>query len=121
MSHKSINVCLLITCLLTLLACTKERNPLPNGLIGSWTTDEPAYQNRAVRLEKDFVIVGFGEDVTPTIQKITRVDTLTIETGIACTIYSTDKEGPHQLTVYFNPKEPASLFLKNVPGKWHRS
>lgn len=120
MHHGRTNICRVAICLLAFAACNKVQTRLPNELIGSWTTDEPAYRNRAVKLEKDYVLIGFGEDVTPTVQRITKVETLTIDTGIACTIYSADKEGPHQLTVYFNPKEPASIFLKNVPGKWHK-
>jgi hypothetical protein len=43
-------------------------------LLGSWTTDEPAYRNRALKLEREYVLIGVGEDVTPTVQKITRVE-----------------------------------------------
>ena len=88
MHHGRTNICRVAICLLAFAACDKVQTRLPNELIGSWTTDEPAYRNRAVKLEKDYVLIGFGEDVTPTVQRITKVETLNIDTGIACTIYS---------------------------------
>jgi hypothetical protein len=121
MRHYTITLCLAALCLLALAACNKDGSRLPNELLGSWTTDEPAYRNRALKLEREYVLIGVGQDVTPTVQKITKVETISIDSGIACTIYSADKEGQHQLTVYFNPKEPRSIFLKNVPGKWNKS
>lgn len=119
--HNKLKATSLLAVFLISVACRNDQGRLPDELVGSWSTENPAYRNRQVKLEKDYVLIGFGEDVTPTVERITKVETLKITTGIACTIFSADKEGSHQLTIFFNPKEPGFLYLKNVPGKWHKS
>jgi hypothetical protein len=121
MRRQELMLWLIAFCLLSLAGCDKQRARVPKELIGSWTTDVPAYRDRALKLEAEYVLIGFGEDVTPTVQRVTQVETLKLDTGNTYTIHSTDKDGPHQITVYFDPKEPTSLFLKNLPGKWHKS
>lgn len=109
-----------ISILAVSVACHKDHGVVPDELIGSWTTEEAVYQGRAVKLEKDYLLIGFGEDVNPTVQRITKVETDKIPTGEACTIYSMDKEGTHKLTVFFDPSDGGFVFFKNVRGKWRK-
>jgi hypothetical protein len=106
--------------LLMASGCHQDRAVLPDELLGSWTTDVPVYRGRSLKLEKEYVLVGFGEDVDPIVQRITKVEVLHDGITNATTIYSADKEGPHQLTVYFEPANGGSLFIKNLPGRWIR-
>lgn len=120
MRSRAIQLVVVIACVTVSVACHKAGARVPDELIGSWTTDEPVYQGRSVKLEKDYVLIGFGEDVTPTVQRITQVHTAKLEKGFACTIDSADKEGPHQLTVFFNPAEGGFIYFKHLRGRWRR-
>src|SRR4051812_11387839 len=111
---------LLVLCLAGVVGCNRDRAMLPDELVGTWTTEEPVYQGRSLKLEKEFILVGFGQDVTPAVQRITKVETLHTPTGETATVYSADKEGPHELTIYFDPTDGGTVVLKNVRGRWHR-
>jgi hypothetical protein len=111
---------IILLALFALVACNRDRVEIPDELVGNWTTNELAYQDRSVKFEKQFVEVGLGQDVTPVVQKVTKVDVFQNGASKIYTIYSVDKEGPHQLTVFVDPAEGGSIFLKNVHGKWRK-
>jgi hypothetical protein len=103
------------------VACHKDvPASVPDELVGTWITDEPVYRDRSMKLEKEYIIIGFGEDGTPTAQRVTKVETIKNEAGMICTIYSGDQEGQHQLTVYFDRSDGGSIYFRNVRGKWRK-
>lgn len=114
------NLWTIIVVLFVATGCHRDRAVVPDELVGSWTTDDPVYRGRSLKLEKEYVLVGFGEDVNPTVQRITKVEIIRNATTNSTTIYSTDKEGLHELTVYFEPSDGGSLYIKNLRGKWTR-
>jgi hypothetical protein len=119
MNAKAFAVALLL--LVAMTACNRsQKTVVPDELIGEWTTSEPAYQNRSLKFTKDFVEIGFEEDATPTIQRVTKVDVVGNGPSNIYTIYSGDKEGLHQITVYFDPTEGETIVLKNVRGNWRK-
>jgi len=103
-------------------ACRKTVPPaVPDELVGTWVTDEPVYHDRSLKLEKGYVVIGFGENENPRAQRVTKVDTVRNDSGLICTIYSGDQEGSHHVTVYYDRSDGGFIFFRNVRGKWRRT
>jgi hypothetical protein len=113
---------LLSLLLLGCLACSKRPVArIPEVLVGTWTTDAPAYRDRYLKLEQDYVIYGLGEERNPNAQRVTRVESQ--QTGFITTyvIYSTDAQGPHPMTLSYDPSNGTVRVKNQKDAVWRRT
>jgi len=89
--------------LLVCLGCNRAPEAtLPAELTGTWTTNAPVYKDRYLKLERDYVIVGLGEERNPNAQRIFNLESERTGPTTTYVIHSTDGEGHHKLTLYYD-------------------
>lgn len=105
----------LITAILfsALPGCDRGIRSIPQQLLGFWTTDAPAYQDRYIKFEEKYVLFGLGGDELPTIQRIVDVVAETSGLQTTYTLRSRDKEGAHELVVVYDPYGGGTLQIRN--------
>ena len=87
---------------------------LPPELVGHWTTVSAAYRGRFLELSPTYVIIGAGEQGSPDVQTVDRVDSLPSDGGTEYTIHATTREGLHnQIVLQFDPREGGEIRIKN--------
>ena len=91
---------------------TQLKNP-PTELLGIWMTDAPAYKDRYLIFEKNYVLFGIGNDKSPTMQHIVKLDAQPDGGQTSYTIYSKDNDGTHELRFTYNPADGGTLSIKN--------
>ncbi len=108
---------LVISALLLLVCAGCNRGGsgmLPPELVGHWTTVSAAYHGRFLELSPTYVIIGAGEQGSPDVQTVDRVDALPADGGTLYTIHATTREGLHnQIVLQFNPREGGEIRIKN--------
>ncbi|HEY1264787.1 MAG TPA: hypothetical protein VGF06_14765 [Terriglobales bacterium] len=111
---KLASTALLALCALAIPACThKPQVTLPAEIQGHWVTKAPGYENRFLQLEPNFVLIGINLDETPSIQKVSRVESRSSGQETIYTIYSTSPDVNYQITLYFNPANGGELRVQN--------
>jgi hypothetical protein len=92
-------------------------------MVGYWTTDEPRYHGRFLEMNQAYVIIGAGENGTPGVQTIDRVESAPMPEGTRCTIYSTTRDGVHdQLTIDYDSHNGGEVRFENQPDVvWRRA
>ena len=95
------------------LGCNRGVHSLPPELLGFWTTDSPAYKERYIKFENDYVLFGVGDDESPTIQRISKIESKKNGDHIVYTFYSRDADGAHQLIVSYSAADGGTLRIKN--------
>jgi hypothetical protein len=105
----------LIALPLALLACNRAPRTLPDQLTGFWTAEGTRFNGRFMELSKAYVIIGAGEQGSPGVQTIDRVESLPDGGTTLYTIYSTTQSGLHdQFTITFDPHNNGEIRLKNA-------
>lgn len=122
MSMRTLRTFVVAAWVVALAACAKDApKVIPNQIQGRWVTQAAGYENRYLQLEKDFVLIGVGRDVTPSIQRVYRVESEGNGRQATYRIYSTGYETDDVLTLYFDPANGGEIRLKNQGGLvWKR-
>ncbi len=108
---------------LGVLGCASHpTNVLPDQIQGHWVTNRKGYETRYLQLERDFVLIGVEPDVTPSIQRVYRVEEETNGRQVTYKIYSTGAESDYTLTLRYDPANGGEIQLKNQGGIiWKRA
>ena len=91
------------------------RSPaVPKELVGNWTTDDAAYQDKSLEIDQGFIVLFLGEDTLPKAKRIDRI-TSTKQAGETAYVFETsDKAGTHDtIRVLYRPVRGGELRLSN--------
>jgi hypothetical protein len=105
---------------LATLACGGEATE-PPGLIGVWRTEAPAYRDRKLEVQQDWISFGIGGASTASYLR----DGVEVEPtpggGLLCTLYYLDREGGRtHVRLVFEPGPPERLRFQNRDELWFR-
>jgi len=95
---------------------------LPRQLEGTWTTDDPRYQDRFMDLSQAFVIIGTSRYDAPSVQLIDKVEVEARGSDTVLTVYSTDhsQSAHYQMAIQFSPANGGEIRFKNQTQVWRR-
>ena len=109
----------LAICLVATAACGidgVEVISMPDGLVGTWETDDPAYAGRFFSLSTDefsLLLIGAGA-TTPQRYRIVTITRQRAEFGMLHTVEYSDNAGvDYRMAFYFDPAGGGMLRLKN--------
>jgi hypothetical protein len=98
-----------------------REDPIPNQLWGYWTTDAAGYENRYLELDDHYILIGVNEEDLPDLQRVSKVDCLSLGESLSCTIYSSSSEANLQMTLDYSPAQGGQVRIKNQRHiVWHR-
>jgi hypothetical protein len=85
----------------------------PNELVGVWTTSDPKYADRFLKIDRDAITFGTGEGNFET-YAITKMKKGAEVQDMLYTIYYEDEAGDtYTLAMYYSPERGGVLRLKN--------
>lgn len=111
MGLKVLLLCLAI--LLPFTGCQSEKNtPVPDNLVGVWTTSAAKYANRFFEITKQSVRFGTGENID--IYPIAKIEISSIGNRSFYVISLRTPEGnPHRLAFHYDPHGEGTIQLEN--------
>jgi len=98
----------------TLAGCQAQKeNPVPDHLLGVWTTSAPRYANRYIEIRNDMIIFGTGGDAFE-LHALTDVNEVREGEAIVYTITHLNHFGqPYTLSFYYERTSDDIIRFKN--------
>lgn len=100
--------------LVTLAGCqAQKKNPVPDHLLGVWTTSTPRYADRYIEIRNDMIIFGTGGD-TFELHVLAEFKEVREGEALLYTIIHLNHFGqPYSLSFYYEPSGDGIIRFKN--------
>jgi hypothetical protein len=100
--------------LAALAACqVRNENPVPDHLLGVWSTSAPRYADRYIEIRNDMIIFGTGGDEFE-LHALTHIEEAREHGALLYTITHLNHFGqPYSLSFYYEPKGDGIIRFKN--------
>ncbi|UCD25760.1 MAG: hypothetical protein JSW51_07565 [Gemmatimonadota bacterium] len=98
-----------------------QHGPIPDEVLGTWTTTESRYADRAFDIQKETLVLFIG-DGDSTVHAIEDVEIEDLGGPLLLTVHYSDEEGPNKFAFYYDPVDGGLIRFKNQRHmKWNRS
>jgi hypothetical protein len=97
-----------------------EHGPIPEEVLGTWTTTESRYADRAFEIRQDTLVIFVG-DGDSTVHPIDDVEIEDLGGPLLLTVHYADEGGPNRFAFYYDPVDGGLIRFKNQRHmKWNR-
>ena len=114
---------LIIVTVFTALAAiySQKTTPIPDDLIGTWSTLSPQYAKRFFQIQKHVLVFGTGETMSD-YGAISKVKKAVQDENVLFTIYyESDQGGEQQFSFFYDAVDGGTIRFKNLQKiKWTR-
>ncbi len=97
-----------------------QHGAIPKEVLGTWSTTESRYADRAFEIRKESLVFYIGEGDS-TVHSIEEVEVDDLGGPMLLTVHYADEAGPNQFSFYYDPASGGIIRFKNQRHmKWNR-